>query len=531
MTIKVIFGKPGSGKSYHATKTLANILCDWARYEQQNGERFAQRLLTNLPLNRDELKKYVEKRVPGFTFDVDYYVVELTDEFFKAPEQIFDENGNAVLDARGKPTFRFWWDQFPENSLIYLDEMHRFMGSEFGLVSSVVETAALRNYVAQHRHHRHDFVFITQDLSQISAAVVKMVEQVLNVYNAKSMTLPYPLSIPLADVETLLKGFGVSRQVYRVKVGSYVGRRVVYDGETIPCVMEPDVFALYTSNTLASEKTDIVGDRALPFKTRTGAVIWFARKHAPRLTSRFLCWGIGLYCCYGFVFDVLPTSVMGAFTPSTSATANAENVPENDAETSAEPNVSLRDILSEGLPEENSVKNDETTTFDGAELSELPINDIELAPEIPIENIAPISRPSTVDVSFNARGFFTDRIIADDGTTYRIGEEIELGEKDDGTSICEKLESVDIRRREISFESGRVWSRKGFKPPFLSTETDETQRVDSADISADDNNGAELQGALLSSVSESGPDDVRSEGSETNGGTEDAAGESADVQF
>lgn len=62
MTVRVIFGKPGSGKSYHTVKVVSDILCDWLRNEKVSGERHVQRLFTNLPLKCDKLKAYVEKK-------------------------------------------------------------------------------------------------------------------------------------------------------------------------------------------------------------------------------------------------------------------------------------------------------------------------------------------------------------------------------------------------------------------------------------------------------------------------------------
>ena len=197
MTIKIIYGKPGSGKSYHAVKTLAGILCDWARVEKENGEPYAQRLFTNLSFNRDAVKAYVDKNA-GVDFDVDRYLNILDDDFFTPPVAKRDENGQFVYDKQGEQQFDFWWDKFPDDALIVIDEIHKLLGSEFAYVKAVQETAALRNYMAQHRHKRHDWILITQDKDQIARPVLRMSEEAIHVFNLKTSTLPFPISIPMA---------------------------------------------------------------------------------------------------------------------------------------------------------------------------------------------------------------------------------------------------------------------------------------------------------------------------------------------
>ncbi len=497
MSIRVIFGKPGSGKSYHAVKFLADMLCDWARNEKKTGERHPQVLRTNLPLNRDAVKEYVDKQVTGIDFDVDYYVENLNDDFFTPPTPKCDQNGAYVYDKKGDQEYVYWWDKFADDSLIVLDEMHRYLGSEYQYVNTIEETAALRNYMAQHRHHRHDWVLITQDVSQIARPVLKMAEQAVEVFNAKSTTLPFPISIPLSDVETLLKGFGVNRQLYRVRTGTFWGYRIRYDGVTEAFVMSSEIFALYTSNTLANEKSGIVGDRALPFTTRTGAVLWFAKKHVPHLAVKA---GV---CVFLFLFakDVI-------FNLPTIFTSNL-------AKTSSKATSSFLDDKKALQPTENI----------GVPNGAAPIKINEPTQEITEENPkegTPIYSPSNVGVDFAIRAFFIDRVIAGDGTTYRIGEKIEIG-KSDGTPILETLEQVAIKRREVKFESGRIWSRKGFDPPVNSTENDDAQDVVSADVSDNADNN-ELQGAFLSPGSESESADVREDGTETNESRPSGAG-------
>ena len=75
--------------------------------------------------------------------------------------------------------------------------------------------------------------------------------------------------------------------------------------------MSPEIFALYTSNTLAAEKNDIIGDRALPFKTRIGAVLWFTKRHAPHLIFKAAFAIFGAVLLFRVVLN-LPTILSSA---------------------------------------------------------------------------------------------------------------------------------------------------------------------------------------------------------------------------
>lgn len=490
MTIKIIYGKPGSGKSYHAVKTLAAILCDWARVEKETGEPYAQRLFTNLSFNRDAVKSYVDKNA-GVDFDVDRYLNILEDDFFTPPVAKRDENGQFVYDKQGEQQFDFWWDKFPDDALIVIDEIHKLLGSEFAYIKAVQETAALRNYMAQHRHKRHDWILITQDKDQIARPVLRMSEEAVHVFNMKTMTLPFPISIPMADVETFLKGFGVTRQVYRVRAGTYgsSGNKVTYDGPIQVVVMSQEIFALYQSVTMASSKIDITGDRALPFVGRWGAVRWFAMKHGPHLALKTFC----AVFIFGAVYDTFlkPLGVGKRPQPTKNKSVRTVKNPENVSALPQEAPIILpEEIAPETLPENNLA-----TSF------------------------APISPPETLpklaSAPFGVQAFFTDRIISSTGA-YKIGELVEIarfGENTDDTDVIEeRLERINVKRREILFEGGRVWSRKGFEPPILPPEPVVNTDLGNVDPIRD---GLPLDG-VFSQGAETGADRVRDVANETN---------------
>ncbi len=490
MTIKIIYGKPGSGKSYHAVKTLAAILCDWARVEKETGEPYAQRLFTNLSFNRDAVKAYVDKNA-GVDFDVDRYLNILDDDFFTPPVAKRDEKGQFVYDKQGEQQFDFWWDKFPDDALIVIDEIHKLLGSEFAYIKAVQETAALRNYMAQHRHKRHDWILITQDKDQIARPVLRMSEEAVHVFNMKTMTLPFPISIPMADVETFLKGFGVTRQVYRVRAGTYgsSGNKVTYDGPIQVVVMSQEIFALYQSVTMASSKLDITGDRALPFVGRWGAVRWFAMKHGPHLALKTFC----AVFIFGAVYDTFlkPLGVGKRPQPTKNKSVRTVKNPENVSALPQEAPIILpEEIAPETLPENNLATSS-----------------------------APISQPETLpklaSAPFGVQAFFTDRIISSTGA-YKIGELVEIarfGENTDDTDVIEeRLERINVKRREILFEGGRIWSRQGFDPPILPPEP----LVDTS-LGNDDpiRDGLPLDGVFPQGA-ETGTDRVRDVANEAN---------------
>ena len=485
MTIKIIYGKPGSGKSYHAVKTLASILCDWARVEKETGEPYAQRLFTNLSFNRDAVKSYVDKNA-GVDFDVDRYLNILEDDFFTPPAPKRDEKGAFVYDKQGEQQFDFWWDKFPDDALIVIDEIHKLLGSEFAYVKAVQETAALRNYMAQHRHKRHDWILITQDKDQIARPVLRMSEEAVHVFNLKTSTLPFPISIPMADVETLLKGFGVTRQVYRVRVGTYgsSGNRVTFDGPIQVFVMSQEIFALYQSVTMASSKLDISGDRALPFVGRWGAVRWFVKKHGPHLALKAFC-AVFIFCA---VYDVFlkPLGVgkrpQGAKNKAVRTVKNPENL-------SALPQEAPI-ILPEEIAPENMSAND-----------------------LPPEKTPSLELTTSYNATsqFAATAFFPDRVISSEGLTYKIGELVEIL-RDDTDVIEERLERINVKRREILFEGGRIWSRKGFDPPLLPPEPIVDTGVGNVDLIRD---GLPLDGVFPQGA-ETGTDGVRDVANEAN---------------
>lgn len=493
MTIKLVYGAPGSGKSYHMAKTLAEMLCDWARVEKQTGERYPRKLYTNLPLIRSAYKDYVERKT-GVEFDVDYYLVETTDAFFGEPARVRDENGRFLEDEQGKPVWEFWWDRIPDDALIVLDEAHNYLGVEYAYVNKIETFRAMRKYFSQHRHRRHDWILITQAKNNLSNQILVLCEQAIHVFNAKTLTLPFPISIPMEDIEMLLKGFGVKNQVYRIRVGTYNDRKVVFDGPVQAFTMTSEIFALYKSNTMAADKIDVVGDRALPFKGPIGGILWFSKRHVPHLAVK----AGAVFFAWSFFSDVVlsPDFMMGDSSKNKRQTVKKQEVkpvknPENISALPQEAPIILpEEIAPETLPENNLA-----TSF---------------APISPPETLPKLASPP-----FGVQAFFTDRIISSTGA-YKIGELVEIarfGENTDDTDVIEeRLERINVKRREILFEGGRIWSRKGFEPPILPPEPIVDTGLGNVDPIRD---GLPLDGVFPQGA-ETGADGVRDVANEAN---------------
>ena len=62
MSLQIVQGKPGSGKSYHTVTMLLQYLEDWALFERKEGLPFERVLYTNLPLNTEAINEYQTKK-------------------------------------------------------------------------------------------------------------------------------------------------------------------------------------------------------------------------------------------------------------------------------------------------------------------------------------------------------------------------------------------------------------------------------------------------------------------------------------
>lgn len=281
--ITIILGKPGTGKSYHCTRYLADYIGTLARKEN-----FERKVFTNLSVNIEAFQRYYDRRkikvdVKDVLFKLDDAELKYDERYLKPGEKRIVKRGNKEFLEIDPASKAFFWNRFPDNSLIVIDEIQKFLSNIKEVGDS--EEQSLVEYFSLHRHKRHDWIFLTQNLMSLSISVRRVSEKVVECLNSKSLTLPFPISIPLRDIQTLLLGFGIQNQVYRVREGRLDGSyRVDYDGPTEAVVMNREIFELYQTHTLVENDTvGVKTDSEVPFDLGKGsafrAVKWFVKKH------------------------------------------------------------------------------------------------------------------------------------------------------------------------------------------------------------------------------------------------------------
>lgn len=300
--ITILIGKPGSGKSYHVVRYLVNYL-----ETLSSKSRIDRVIYTNVSLNLSAFQDYFDRRKIDIKVDRVVRLLKETDlrlnpELVKPDEIKTVKRGYRTYQEISPTSKCFFWNRFEDNALIIIDEIQKYIGSvkEYG----ESEEQSLVEYFSLHRHKKHDWIFVTQALTSLSVVVRRVSERVIQVFNSKSLTLPFPLSIPVADIYTLLRGFGVQNQVYRVREGYLEGTyRVIYEGPVEVVRMTRDFFALYQTHTLLNDKDSpaMVADSELPFDLGRGAwhraVRWFLFKHGFRLTLLSMAFGTIVYLC------------------------------------------------------------------------------------------------------------------------------------------------------------------------------------------------------------------------------------------
>lgn len=300
MSLQIVSGKPGSGKSYHTVTMLLAQLEDWARFEQKEGRPFDRVLYTNLTLDVAKINEYLSKSI-GHEVDVSHYIQPINEDV----KRLFAESGG-----------KFPLALLPQNAMIVIDEVQRMFGAEMDSDKKNKSfEIQFRNYISTHRHHGHDLIFITQHTDNISKAIIAMAEKLFQIENAKHHGFPFPINIPFADIDVVKEAFGIKGQFYRVSVGKYQGRRVKFDKEVTSHVMRQDVFSCYNSHTMS----DISSDRPSLNLSKMGAVWWITKKHAWHLFLKtviavfLVFWGISLFK----QFPVIMTKALSkSLTPS-----------------------------------------------------------------------------------------------------------------------------------------------------------------------------------------------------------------------
>jgi zona occludens toxin (predicted ATPase) len=276
MSLQIVAGKPGSGKSYHTVTMLLQHLEDWAVYQLKEGKSFERVLYTNLPLQVETINAYLSRKI-GEDVEVFDYIRPI------------DEN---VREQFRQSLGKFPLATLPGNSFIVIDEVQKMFGAEMETDKKNQNfNVQFRNYISQHRHYGHDLIFITQHTDNIAKGILAMADKLYQVENAKHLGLPFPFNIPFSDLDVVKEAFGIKNQFYRVSIGKYQGRRVKFDGEMTSHLMTQEIFDCYQSHTLS----DVTSDRPSLNLSRLGSLLWLAKKHAWHLSLKLVVFVLLMY--------------------------------------------------------------------------------------------------------------------------------------------------------------------------------------------------------------------------------------------
>lgn len=256
MSLNLIIGKPGSGKSYFAVSKIAENLCDFARYEKAHCESAEGGFWTNLRLNLEECNKYVKSNT-GIDFDSEKYLHCLEDSFFYA------DDGT---------TPREWWLDIPIKQTVVVDEVHQYIPAHGTGSKEFMER--LTKYMSQHRHYQHEIWMITQHTDAIHKNVLCMAEGAYHITNVKTRVIPF-LGIPFADIDVVKEAWGIKQQIANITYGNYVGRSFKKESLT-SMILKPEIYRLYVSHMHIK---DAQGDSASLHLSRFGSIVWFLRRH------------------------------------------------------------------------------------------------------------------------------------------------------------------------------------------------------------------------------------------------------------
>jgi zona occludens toxin (predicted ATPase) len=299
MTLSLIVGKPGSGKSYFAVKRIIQELIDFCHYELNNNEQYERLIFTNLVLNYNEIDKYVSNSI-GEIVEASKYIFFMDNDFF------FDVDHKLKIVNRKK-----WWQDIPESAFCVIDEVHHYLSADSGTTREEKDyLESFRNYMSTHRHFKHDHIFITQHTDSIQRSVLAMAADAYHIINLKNKVVPL-LNIPFSDLDVVKESFGISHQYIQVLYGNYLSRS--FKRESVFCeLLNPSIYVLYKSHTLTTGKAE---DRPSLKLTPLSACIWFLRRHGFNL-----CLKIGFVVfCFFLVWKVLvsiPNLFDGVFSSS-----------------------------------------------------------------------------------------------------------------------------------------------------------------------------------------------------------------------
>ena len=262
--LSIIAGKPGSGKSYHMSMLLVDMLTEWVRYELKHGKPFDSSIWINIVLREEGLNETISKRL-GKQVNAWKYINYCDTAFFNDPE------------------CTYWWTKFPAKSVIVIDEVHFHLGKKVEYGSLDLEQALI-NWISTHRHGQQEIYFLTQHTDQFANQVLGIAEKLLEIVNMKSLDLPWPISVPMIDIYDLKSAWGLKTQYYQANIGNFRGKAVKWGGAIQRYMMTPDIFRVYKSHDSGMEESD----RPSLNMTKFESLRWFVRKHGWHLVPKIV---------------------------------------------------------------------------------------------------------------------------------------------------------------------------------------------------------------------------------------------------
>jgi hypothetical protein len=186
MSIRLVTGEPGAGKSLYVMRQLVDVITSTDRP-----------IVTNLPLKLDPwvlgdkpqmgLRAYLEHEF-GETFDIDSRVRFLSDEecfeFYRHRGRGIDVN--AERDAKGNPIDLDWEAAKASGGVTYcIDEFWKFAGARDWATTG----RALIAYGKQHRKLADDVWLCTHHPKDIDAAIQRIIETTVCMKNHGRMRI------------------------------------------------------------------------------------------------------------------------------------------------------------------------------------------------------------------------------------------------------------------------------------------------------------------------------------------------------
>ncbi len=317
MSIKIIEGVPGSGKSCYGVQ---KIKIDLFKSDRP--------IVTNLPIYIDMIcldvlkKKFkkncilydaeLEELLSRFIVFIDMNNEAFMVDFIKKNPRFYSLNqriksfNNSCIDSSSwkkeliQPVenLPFFWRYIKENSYIYLDEVYEFFTKE--QVKFNYNTAELlqefQMYLRQHRHSGDDLFFITQHVKDLDPFILRCLEMRYEICNSLNQTM---IDDKICEKKLLLRAFKGLRYVNQFFIIKEYLQLENFPQQKYTVFPNPRIFEFYDSfsrpKTLENEYQEIKSSDQFNQSKMTLYLNWIWKSKI-NLIVLFIqcCIGIGL---------------------------------------------------------------------------------------------------------------------------------------------------------------------------------------------------------------------------------------------